>query len=133
MAGCIPAARAFVGASRCSALAGSYRYFLMTGAQRLVPLADELALLDQFLSLVTIRYADRLTVDVHVDARSAASWRIPPAVLPELLENAVKHNEFSSDNPLQIEIRLERDRLTIAHEKRPRTATLPSAGVGLET
>ena len=59
-----PRAAAFVGA-----LAGSYRYLLKTGSMRLVPLADELALLDQFLSLVTIRYADGLKVEVHVDAQ----------------------------------------------------------------
>ena len=99
-----PRASAFVGA-----LAGSYRYLLRTGSKRLVPLADELALLDQFLSLVTIRYADGLTVAVQVDARGRRRWQIPPVVLPELLENAVKHNEFSTDNPLQIEIRLEGD------------------------
>jgi two-component sensor histidine kinase len=122
-----PRASAFV-----AALAGSYRYLLKTGSKRLVPLADELALLDQFLSLVTIRYAEGLKVEVHVDAQSAARWCIPPVVLPELLENAVKHNEFTSDNPLQIEIRLEGDRLTIAHEQRPRRTTVSSTGVGLE-
>lgn len=122
-----PRAAAFVGA-----LAVSYRYLLKTGSKRLVPLADELALLDQFLSLVTIRYADGLRVQVHADAHAAARWQIPPVVLPELLENAVKHNEFTSDNPLQIEIRLDGDRLTIAHEKRPRAATAQSTGVGLE-
>jgi hypothetical protein len=52
--------------------------------------------------------------------------------LPELLENAVKHNDFTSDNPLEIEIRLDGDRLTIAHDKRPRGATVSSTGVGLE-
>lgn len=122
-----PRAAAFVGA-----LAASYRYLLNTGSKRLVPLADELALLDQFLSLVTIRYADGLKVLVHVDAQAAKRWQIPPVVLPELLENAVKHNDFATDNPLQIEIRLEGDRLTIAHEKRPRKATVSSTGVGLE-
>ena len=122
-----PRASAFVGA-----LAESYRYLLKTGAMRLVPLADELALLDQFLSLVTIRYADGLKVQVHVDAHTAARWQIPPVVLPELLENAVKHNDFTADNPLQIEIRLDGDRLTIAHERRPRKATVASTGVGLE-
>jgi sensor histidine kinase YesM len=122
-----PRASAFVGA-----LAASYRYLLHTGSKRLVPLPDELALLDQFLSLVTIRYADGLRVDVHVDARVAGRWLIPPVALPGLLENAVKHNEFTTDNPLQIEIRLDGDRLTIAHEKRPRRATVSSTGVGLE-
>ena len=44
-----------------------------TGSKRLVPLADELALLDQFLSLVTIRYADGLKVVVQVDAAAAGA------------------------------------------------------------
>jgi hypothetical protein len=122
-----PRASAFVGA-----LAGSYRYLLRTGSKRLVPLADELALLDQFLSLVTIRYADGLKVAVQIDDANAARWQIPPVVLPELLENAVKHNEFTTDNPLRIEIRLVGDRLTVSHEKRPRRAIVASTGVGLE-
>ena len=33
-------------------------------------------------------------------------WLVPPVVLPELLENAVKHNQLTADNPLQIEVRL---------------------------
>jgi hypothetical protein len=122
-----PRASAFVGA-----LAGSYRYLLRTGSKRLVPLADELALLDQFLSLATIRYADGLRLQVEVDGRAAERWQIPPVVLPELLENAVKHNEFTTDNPLQIEIRLEGDRLTVSHDKRPRRTAATSTGVGLE-
>ena len=122
-----PRASAFVGA-----LAGSYRYLLRTGSKRLVPLADELALLDQFLSLVTIRYADGLKVAVQVDAASAERWQIPPVVLPELLENAVKHNEFSTHTPLEISIRLEGDRLTVSHEMRPRRSVVASTGVGLD-
>jgi sensor histidine kinase YesM len=122
-----PRASAFV-----AALAGSYRYLLRSGAKRLVLLADELELLDQFLSLATIRYAGGLHVVVHVNAQAAARWWLPPVVLPELLENAVKHNEFETDNPLQIEVRLEGDRLTVSHDMRPRRTTVTSTGVGLD-
>ena len=122
-----PRALAFVGA-----LAGSYRYLLRTGPKRLVPLAEELELLDQFLALVTIRYADGLYVNVHVDAQAVHRWQLPPVVLPELLENAVKHNEFSTDNPLQIEVRLEGDRLTVSDATRPRRTGVSSTGVGLD-
>lgn len=121
-----PRASAFV-----AALASSYRYVLRTGSNRLVPLADELELLDQFLSLATIRYAGGLKLAVHVDAQSARRWLIPPVVLPELLENAVKHNEFAADNPLEIEVRLEGDRLTVSNDRRPRRAPASSTGVGL--
>jgi LytS/YehU family sensor histidine kinase len=79
---------------------------------------------------VTIRYADGLRVNVHVDAQAARRWQLPPVVLPELLENAVKHNEFTADNPLEIEVRLE-DRLTVAHDSGPRRDG-GFTGVGLE-
>lgn len=122
-----PRASAFV-----AAMANSYRYLLRTGSNRLVPLADELELLDQFLSLATIRYAGGLKVHVHVDAQSARQWLIPPVVLPELLENAVKHNEFEADNPLEIEVRLDGDRLTVSNDRRPRRSLAASTGVGLD-
>lgn len=57
---------------------------------------------------------------------------MPPIVLPELLENAAKHNEFSAEQPLNIEVRLEGDRLTVSHERRPRSGGVSSTGVGLD-
>jgi hypothetical protein len=122
-----PRASAFVGA-----LASSYRYLLRTRSQRMVPLADELVLLDQFVALVSIRYAGGLRVGVHVDPIAATRWLMPPVVLPELLENAAKHNEFSPEAPLHVDVRLEGDRLTISHERRPRAGEVPSTGVGLD-
>ena len=69
---------------------------------------------------------------MHVDAQAVHRWQLPPMVLPELRENAVKHNDFSTDNPLQIEVRLEGDRLTVSHEKRPRRTGVTSTGADLE-
>ena len=39
---------------------------------------------------------------------------------------------FRPITPYEIEIRLDGDRLTVSHEKRPREATVSSTGVGLE-
>jgi hypothetical protein len=122
-----PRASAFV-----TALASSYRYLLRTRSQRVVPLAEELTLLDQFVALVSIRYAGGLRVGVHVDRGASLRWLMPPVVLPELLENAVKHNEFSPEMPLNIDVRLEGDRLTVSHEWRPKTSGVSSTGVGLD-
>lgn len=122
-----PRTAAFVGA-----LAGGYRYLLRSRARRLVPLVEELSLLDQFASLVALRYAGGLAVALEVDPGAAGRWLIPPVVLPELLENAVKHNELSADNPLCVEVRLEGDRLSVAHERRPRPGEVSSTGFGLD-
>lgn len=120
-----PRASAFVGA-----LASSYRYLLRTRSQRVVPLAEELALLDQFVALVSIRYAGGLRVGVHVDHEAAMRWLMPPVVLPELLENAAKHNQFSAERPLHIEVRLEGDRLTCRTSADPGLARCPRPASG---
>ena len=122
-----PRASAFVGA-----LAQSYRYLLHTRSRQLVPLNEELALLHQFMALVTVRYAGGLMLQVHVDPTAAMRWLMPPAVLPELLENAVKHNEFSVEQPLTVEVRLEGDRVSVSNERRPRLEPVSSTGVGLD-
>jgi hypothetical protein len=122
-----PRASAFVGA-----LASSYRYLLRTRTQRVVPLAEELALLDQFVAVVSIRYAGGLRVNVDVDEGAALRWLMPPVVLPELLENAAKHNDFTAEEPLVIDVRLEGDRLTVSHDRRPHAGEVSSTGVGLD-
>jgi sensor histidine kinase YesM len=81
-------------------LASCYRYLLNTRNRRLVPLTEEFALLDQFVGLLALRYAGGVKVVLEVGPADAARWQLPPVVLPELLENAAKHNEFSSANPL---------------------------------
>jgi LytS/YehU family sensor histidine kinase len=96
-----------------------------------VPLGEELALLDHFVALVNLRYAGALRVSVTVDRAAAEAWTIPPVVLPELLENAVKHNQLTAEDPLDLEIRLDSDRLTVSNPVRPRFGTVDSTGVGL--
>jgi LytS/YehU family sensor histidine kinase len=114
------------------ALAAAYRYLLRSRRQRLVTLAEELALLDHFLTLVSLRQAGGLKVDVAVPSDTARKWALPPISLPELLENAVKHNELTPESPLRVVVRLEGDRLVVSSQVRPRTTPPSSMGVGLQ-
>jgi hypothetical protein len=118
-----------------TALASCHRYLLQARARRLVPVSDELALLDQFVTLIAIRYPGALAVDVQADTEAAGRCLMPPVVLPEILQNAVKHNDLSSDRPLRVSIRLEGDRLLVSNAIVPRArhdAARPSTGMGLD-
>ena len=120
----------------CDTLADVYRYVLDSGQRDLVPLADELAFLRRYHRLLELRSggAIRLAVDAGVD-RAAPRWRVPPLALQALLENAVKHNQASAEEPLELAITLDDDppqaSLRAVNPLRPRRSTLPSAGVGL--
>jgi two-component system LytT family sensor kinase len=73
-------------------LAALLRYVLDTrrGAREDVPLEDELAFVDDYLSLESIRFGERLHVtrDISDDARREL---VPSFALQPLVENAIKH------------------------------------------
>jgi sensor histidine kinase YesM len=57
---------------------------------------------------------------------------LPPISLQILLENAIKHNEFSRERPLETRIRIEADSITIENEIRIRRHSRPTSKVGLQ-
>jgi hypothetical protein len=118
-----------------TALARCHRYLLQVRTRRLVPVSDELALLDQFVTLIGIRYPGALAVDVQADLETAGRAFMPPVVLPEILQNAVKHNDLSSERPLRVSIRLDGDRLLVSNTlvpRGPQDGAESSTGVGLD-
>ncbi len=121
----------------CDTLADVYRYVLDSGQRDLVSLAEELAFVRRYHRLLELRSggAIRLAVDPAVE-RDARRWRIPPLALQVLLENAVKHNQASAEEPLELAISLlagdtAAPSIRAVNALRPRRSALPSAGVGL--
>lgn len=55
---------------------------------------------------------------------------LPPAVLQLLVENAIKHNGFSMENPLFIDITLSDDYITVRNLKSPLLSKMESTGLG---
>jgi len=113
------------------ALAESYRYLLETRRRQLVTLDEEFALLDKYLTLTSTRYPGALIVEAHVTPPERSRWLLPPVSLPELLENAVKHNVLTPEQPLRLTVRIEKDCLIVANTLRPRGTVASSTGVGL--
>ena len=83
----IDPARAEQIVGRLSAL---LRSSLDTGSRSLIPLADELAMVEDYVDIERARFGDKLRsrVDVPVELRDA---QVPPLSIQSLVENAVKH------------------------------------------
>jgi two-component system, LytTR family, sensor kinase len=84
-----------------------------TGSQ-LVTVQDELALLDQYLAIEEIRFADRLRV-VRCVEPAVMNALIPSLVLQPVIENSIKHG-FSrriDASRLEIAVRREGDTLVV--------------------
>jgi LytS/YehU family sensor histidine kinase len=74
----------------CILLADFLRMTLGLGEKELVPLREELELLQRFLAIEKVRLGERLRVDVHVAAQ-AQTCMLPPLLLQPLVENAIIH------------------------------------------
>lgn len=79
-------------------LAAILRYHLQSGERSLVPLADELATVEQYLALELIRFEDRLTIERAL-APEALACLVPPLALQTLVENAVKYGVSRDPGP----------------------------------
>lgn len=75
------------------------RYSLSLQEQSLVPLKEELTLVDSYIFLLQMRFGDNLKVFKNI---GNTDFQIPPLSLQLLIENAIKHNIISTASPLSI-------------------------------
>lgn len=96
-------------------------------------LADELELVESYLEIQRIRFADRLTIELDADPDSLGA-RVPTLVLQPLVENAVTHGVANDPGPGRISIRARRENgalcLTVA-DSGPGFGASPHRGRGV--
>ncbi|HJS37656.1 MAG TPA: histidine kinase [Burkholderiales bacterium] len=80
---------------------------LMQDNRSFVPLADELALLERYAALETLRLGERLAIEWELDAAPLDAL-MPPMVLQPLLENAVYHGVEPGAGEGRVRVRIER-------------------------
>ena len=107
-----------------------YRYIIQNMKHHKVPVGEEIAFLDAYLYLIEMRYGKAVVVRIENDVR-LADGSIPPACLQLLVENAIKHNRHSVEEPLYIDIRRDGDHISVCNLVAPLfSAAEPSTGIG---
>lgn len=107
-----------------------YRYVLDVKTKYIVSVKEELDFLHSYIFLHQNRFGEKLNTDIKIDS-AALDYFIPPLSLQILVENAIKHNEISSEKPLRIEILNQDHSLIIKNDYQPRKARSESPGTGL--
>ena len=97
-----------------SALAALLRTATDKSNRPLVPLREELSLLDRYAFIMKLRYGNRLSVSISAEPR-ALEILVPAFTLQPLAENAIVHGLEKSAAGITIEVscRLESDKLCI--------------------
>lgn len=113
-------------------LAEVYRYILSQKDQMLVVLEDELIFTHKYTELLHLRFGQALIFKKHFADALEKKYLIPPTSVFVALENAVKHNEISEQFPLQVDIDLKDDHLTISNRIRVKRNLQHSSKIGLK-
>ncbi len=114
-----------------SNLSKVYRYIITNLDRNLIPVADEIKFLDSYLYLMKVRHDEGVIAKINPEIRQYKGF-LPPAVLQLLVENAIKHNSFSLEHPLVIDINLSDDYITVSNLKQPLMSPIESTSLGLK-
>jgi len=112
-------------------LAQVYKYFLINRTKELISLRDELEFIDSYYFLLQIRHDNKLSL-VSDLGENYSTVMIPPCALQILLENAIKHNEFTDASPLHIKIIMNGQYLKVSNNVKPKPYSVTSTGIGLK-
>lgn len=113
-----------------SHLSKVYRHIVRNLNVNLIEVKDELKFIDSYVYLMKLRHGDGILINID-DGLRFCNYKIPPASLQLLVENAIKHNAFSTESPLMIKIMREDNRIVVRNLKLPLVSVAESTGVGL--
>ena len=112
-------------------LSSIYRYLLENEDEPVVYLADEMDFVQRYVSLMHNRFPEGLDVQVDITDEDRSHY-VVPCSLQLLVENAMKHNTVSADNPLRLRIVSADGYLVVSNNRTPKITSQPSTGNGLK-
>ena len=112
-------------------LSDFYRFTLENRKMNLTPLSEELQILNAYLFLLKARFEEGINISFNIPESYNATY-IPPFTLQLLVENCIKHNVISLDQPLNIKLYTDGDLLVIENELQLKNIPESSTRMGLE-
>ena len=112
-------------------LADLYRNMLTHSKKDMIPLNEELSILNDYIQIQQTRFGDALKVRIDIPREVLENGQVVPLALQLLVENAIKHNVVSVAHPLVIEILATKDEIVIRNIINPKISKEKGAGIGL--
>lgn len=107
-----------------------YRYVLEHKDSELVDISTEIDFVKHYVFLQKIRHGENLNISINM--KNMKNQKVIPMSLQMLIENAIKHNIVSEENPLNIEIAENVDYYIIKNNLQRKTTTKDTGGIGLQ-
>ncbi|EDM35945.1 putative two-component system sensor protein histidine kinase [Pedobacter sp. BAL39] len=94
-------------------------------------LKDEVSLLTDYLEMQRIRFGAALDCTINLPPETLNNYYLPSFSLQPLLENAIKHNNFTLEDPLTVVISQNEDTLVISNNIQNKKMKVASTNYGL--
>lgn len=108
-----------------------FRYNLQNNDRVTVEVGTELKIVEAYLFIHKMRFGDNLHYDITVPKEELTRQIVTQGLLT-LVENAIKHNECSSEKPLKISVFAENEYVVVSNSFQPKNKQfLESTGIGL--
>ncbi|SIN73506.1 sensor histidine kinase [Algoriphagus halophilus] len=112
-------------------LAFNFSNLMQHGIQPLNTLAREIEIIDNYMHLMQVRYGDKVILEKKI--KPEFNTQLLPALGIQLLvENALKHNVASLENPVKIIITADHEKIAVANTITQKPLNVKSNGVGLQ-
>ncbi|MEQ9423583.1 MAG: histidine kinase [Cyclobacteriaceae bacterium] len=85
-------------------LVQTYQYILDSKDKRLTSVSEEIEFVKAYQFLLKVRFGDAMRIEFDLKDEIFKTL-IPPLTIQILIENAVKHNEISEEDPMEIVIK----------------------------
>ena len=109
-----------------------YRYLLRNNENGLSTVKNEIQFIKSYFELLKTRHGNAIQYQIEIDKRYE-NYLLPSLSLQLLVENAVKHNALSKDQPLLIEIfTMAGNKLAVNNNLQRKTQKVLSNKVGLQ-
>lgn len=109
-------------------LSNIYRYFLSSNMQQRVSVKEEMAFLESYIYLLSIRFEEALVITINKE--TGTQEQIIPVSIQLLIENAIKHNTASVESPLTVTIDIMPAYIEVSNNLQPRM-NVEESGHGL--
>ncbi|PIQ20287.1 MAG: hypothetical protein COW65_15855 [Cytophagales bacterium CG18_big_fil_WC_8_21_14_2_50_42_9] len=109
------------------------RASISTDTQNIIPLKDELKLCIDYLEMQKVRFKNSFDYEISIPEYILQTGLMPVFSLQLLVENAIKHNFFTPEEPLHIRIMYDKnDCLVVWNNKKPKQFIENPSGIGLK-
>lgn len=111
-------------------LSDFYRFALEKKRNNLISLSEETETLHAYMFLLQSRFEEGIRLEMQISEPHRRSV-IPPFTMQLLIENCIKHNVVSLDQPLHIRIYSEQDCIVVENNLQLKRSAESSTGTGL--